>query len=161
MRGPAVSRHPILSDPLHPEALKRFAAKCRFDPGTGCVLWIGGQTSGRGHSVPYGAFWFEGRRWFAHRWAAKYIHNLEIDELQVDHCCPNILYPNTLCAEHVEPLTLLANRALQTERRRFYALVTRGLIEPPPHLVQDEDAIPFYPPPAWFKRYACQPVSQP
>lgn len=142
-----------------PAALARFVSRCRFDPGTGCVLWQGGQTSGKGHSVKYGAFWFEGRRWFAHRWAAYWIHNHEIDDLQVDHCCPNLLYPNTLCVEHVEPLTLLANRALQTERRRFYALVTRGLIEPPPHhLVQDEDTIPFYDPPEWFKRYAQTPT---
>ena len=56
--------------------LERFIAKCRFEPRTGCVRWIGGKTSGRGNTALYGSFWFEGRRWFAHRWAAAYIHGL-------------------------------------------------------------------------------------
>ena len=96
--------------------LERFMAKCRFDAGTGCVIWTGAKTSGRGHSAPYGSFWFENRRWFAHRWAAQHIHGHAIDGLQVEHYCPNRSHPNTLCVEHVHPLPSLFNRELQTLR---------------------------------------------
>ncbi len=89
-------------------AIERFIAKCVFDPTTGCVNWTGGKSRGRGHSVWYGVFWFEGKRWFAHRWAAKYIFGLDIDELQVDHECTN-----ALCQHHLQAITPVANRALQ------------------------------------------------
>lgn len=137
-------------------ALERFVSRCQFDAGTGCVLWTGGTTQGRGHSAPYGSFWFDGRRWFAHRWSAKYIHGHEIEGLQVDHHCPNRLHPHTLCVEHVQPLTLHENRLLQTERRRFYVLITKGYEEPPPFDNSSGD-IPFFEEPVWlreFKRHA-------
>lgn len=131
--------------------MERFLRYCRFDPETGCVLWTGGQTKGRGHNVPYGAFWFEGRRWFAHRWAAKHIHNLDIDDLQVDHCCPNVARPNTLCVEHLQALTPAKNRELQW--RRHYVHLQVGLITyedaygPEPEPIEQ---IPFYTEPAWL-----------
>lgn len=152
----------LLNGSFNGTALERFRRNCRHDPGTDCVLWTGGTTSGRGHSAPYGSFWFEGRRWFAHRWAAKYIHGLEIDGLQVDHCCPNIPYPNTLCVNHVQPKTLLENRALQTERGRALKVVQSteerkafihmqvGLIEPPPLFTEAFTEAPWYPVPAWL-----------
>lgn len=144
-------------------ALDRFLAKCRFEPATGCVLWTGGQTSGRGHHVPYGAFWFEGCRWFAHRWAAKFIKGMEIDGHQVDHHCsdvvPGMIKPNTLCVEHVGPLTTGQNRALQTlrafEARKTAIHLQVGLVRyedvygydtTPP----DYDPTPFYIPPPWL-----------
>lgn len=135
--------------------LARFLEKCRFEPETGCVVWIGGRTQGRGHNVPYGSFWFEGRRWFAHRWAAKHIHGLDIDNLQVDHCCPNIPLPNTLCVQHLQGVTLEHNRLLQFERRKRFIHMQVGLLsyedvygpEPPE---SDELLIPFYPTPAWL-----------
>lgn len=135
-------------------ALVRFAAKCRFDPCTGCVVWIGGQTQGRGHNVPYGSFWFEGRRWFAHRWAAKFIHGLEIDELQVDHCCPAQALPNTLCVEHVQVLTAERNRHLQTHRRRMFIHLQVGLLSYEDVYGPDEGVacdVPFYDEPAWLR----------
>jgi hypothetical protein len=139
-------------------ALARFRSFCRFEPETGCVLWTGGTTSGRGHSVLYGSFWYDTRRWFAHRWSAKFIHGLEIDGLQVDHKCPHITIPNTLCVEHVQALTLGENRELQTIRafaaRKQAIHVEVGLTkyedvygpmwEPTP------DLVPFYSPPAWL-----------
>ncbi len=36
--------------------LERFLRNCQFDATTGCVLWTGGTTTGRGHTAPYGAF---------------------------------------------------------------------------------------------------------
>lgn len=134
--------------------LERFKEKCRFEPETGCVIWTGGRTSGRGHNFPYGAFKFEGRRWFAHRWAAKFIHGLEIDGLQVDHCCPNIPRPNTLCVEHLQAKTLLENVALQHERRKFFIHLEVGLINVEevygPAIEHDLD-LPYYIEPAWLK----------
>lgn len=133
------------------EALRRFLAKCRHDPETGCVMWTGGKTQGRGHNAPYGAFWFEGRRWFAHRWAARYIHGLDIDDMQVDHCCPNRPKPHTLCVSHLQAVTAKMNRDLQT--RRNYIHLQVGLIDyedmfGPPE--EPEERIPFYPEPDWL-----------
>ncbi len=137
------------------DALERFKSKCRFEPETGCVVWVGGQTAGRGHNIPYGSFWADGRRWFAHRWAAKFIHGLEIEGLQVDHCCPNIPLPNTLCVEHVRPLAGDLNRHLQTARRRKFIHLQVGLLSyedvyGPPIEQPDELGVPFYDPPSWL-----------
>lgn len=138
------------------DTLARFLKFCRFDPETGCVLWAGGKTQGRGHHAPYGSFWAEGRRWFAHRWAAKYIHGHDIDDMQVDHCCsdhvPNLRHPNTLCVQHVQALTPKANRDLQTRRAFIHLQV--GLVSyedayGPPDEAQDR--VPFYTEPSWLK----------
>lgn len=137
--------------------LERFAAKCAFDPTTGCVMWVGGTTSGHGHNQPYGSFWDDKRRWFAHRWSAAKIHGHIIDGLQVDHCCPH--GPSTLCVEHVEPQTGVVNnllrdtrpgRAFQTlETRKYWLFVSKGL-EPYREPVRVEPNIPLYTPPAWI-----------
>lgn len=133
-------------------ALERFIEKCRFEPETGCVVWTGGKTMGRGHHVPYGSFWFEGRRWFAHRWAAKFIHGQDIDDFQTDHCCDTIPIPNTLCVQHLQSLTPRRNRELQHQRRMIHLQV--GLLhygdlygEPPD---DPPDLVPFFSPPAWL-----------
>ena len=134
--------------------LDRFRSFCRFEPETGCVVWVGGKTQGRGHHVPYGAFWFEGRRWFAHRWSALHIHGLVIDGFDVDHRCPFIPHPNTLCVEHVQALTPAKNRELQTQRAMIHLQV--GLIEYKElfgyDLNEPDDFIPFdtHEPPAWL-----------
>lgn len=142
-------------------ALERFLHYCRFDSTTGCVLWTGGTTSGRGHNAPYGAFKYEGRRWYAHRWSAKFIHGLEIDDRQVDHCCPpnragwDPLPPNTLCVQHVQALVGSENRSLQDERR-LWILTQKGLLEPPPlfaELMAPPELVPFvgvHERPAWL-----------
>lgn len=137
-------------------ALVRFRRMCRFEPETGCVVWTGGQTQGRGHNVPYPSFWFAGQRWFGHRWAAKFIHGQDIDGFQTDHCCPHIAIPNTLCVEHVQSLTPRLNRELQHERRRNFIHLQVGLLHysdlygPEPEPVPDEDRVPFFLPPAWL-----------
>lgn len=146
-------------------ALERFRAKCRFEPRTGCVIWTGGRTRGRGNTAEYGSFWYDGRRWFAHRWAAAFIHGLNIDGLTVGHCCPNTPdgHPDTLCVQHLAGETLAENtaegnrrRPLRAEQasgtRQIWLLVERGYEEPPP--AHDRatlaDEIPFYDPPAWL-----------
>jgi hypothetical protein len=132
------------------DALARFLAKCRFDPGTGCVLWIGGTTCGHGKNSKYPAFWYEGKRWFGHRWAAKFIHGLEIEGMQVDHCCDmhsHLTHPNTLCVQHLQSFPPSINRELQWIR------VQVG-IDPAPIVNVEEPytSIPFYPPPKWFPK---------
>lgn len=134
-------------------ALERFRSFCRFEPETGCVIWAGGTSAGRGHHVRYGVFWFEGRRWFAHRWAAKFIHGCDIDGFDVDHRCETIPKPNTLCVEHLAAETPARNRELQTQRAMIHLQV--GLVQYEdiygPRVPIDLDAlVPFYQPPAWL-----------
>lgn len=111
--------------------LERFAEKCRFDPRTGCVLWIGGTTAGRGNSARYGVFW-DGKRWAAHRWSAIHIHGLTLGEKQAGHTCP--CGPNTLCVQHLSGQTQLENldelntrlkaKAVQSaSERQFYLFI--------------------------------------
>lgn len=159
-RGPGGRLLPI-------DALQRFASKCEFDAATGCVIWRGGTTQGRGNTAVYGSFWYEGRRWFAHRWAAVHIHNLPVDGLQVGHTCPNCP-PNTLCVEHVAPQTLAENMAEQIARlgpvgkrvdqtaaeRQYWLFVSIGLESEPEAPARDPgDEIPFYEPPAWLRPF--------
>jgi hypothetical protein len=139
-------------------AIERFAEKCAFDPYTGCVMWVGAQTSGHGHNEPYGYFWFQGRMILAHRWSAEHIHGLAIDGLQVDHCCPH--GPSTLCVQHVKPETAEVNRYLQHARpgrafqdlatRRHWVFVQKGYLEPEPPPERFPDAEPIFVPPRWL-----------
>lgn len=149
-------------------ALKRFADKCRFEPETGCVVWAGGKTSGHGCSTHYGSFWFEGRRWFAHRWACIYIHGLDPGEDTVGHFCPSTPggHPNSLCVQHIRPQSMADNVAERNTRvaaanrlakqngtqRLFWKLVQLGYEEPPAHadgwLPTDG---PKFDPPDWFR----------
>lgn len=125
-------------------ALDRFLAKCEFDAMTGCVNWIGGKTMGHGHNVPYGSFWFEGRRWFAHRWAAKHLHGLEIERpgYQVDHECRN-----TLCVRHLQVVPATINRELQWIRAQKCC---PGYEYEPTELPAGD--IPFHVPPDWWPK---------
>jgi hypothetical protein len=119
--------------------LERFLSKCRFDPATGCVIWVGGKTRGRGKTARYGSFWYRGKRWTAHRWAAQHIHGLEIAGLDVDHKCGN-----TLCQAHLQAIPGLVNSAL------YWVRVSVGMIDHPEPDAVDPAGIPFYSPPPWF-----------
>lgn len=152
--------------PAYRPALARFAEKCRFDPVTGCVLWIGGTSAGRGNSARYGAFWYEGVRWAAHRWSAVHIKGLALGTNQAGHCCPH--GSNTLCVEHVTGQTQLENldelhgrlkaKALQSARdKQLWLFVSIG-IEPAPRVQEiSADAVPFHEPPEWFKPFVPKP----
>lgn len=130
------------------KAHKRFRAKLKFDPGTGCVLWIAGQTMGHGHSVPYGGFWFDGKKWTAHRWAAKYIHGLDLNPLhQIDHCCEPV--PNTLCVQHLQSIPAQLNRELQWIRVQNQ--FDGGENYKPSVSAKPFTSVPFYPEPDWLK----------
>ena len=153
---------PGTENPNYRPALERFAEKCRFDPTTGCVLWTGGTTAGRGNSARYGSFWFDGVRWYAHRWSAIYIKGLNLGNHQAGHCCPH--GPNTLCVEHVTGQTQLENldelnsrlkaRAQQSSTdKQFWLFVALGIERVAEPAEPDPDAIPFYEPPEWFKPF--------
>lgn len=150
--------------------LERFAEKCRFDPATGCVLWTGATTAGRGNSTRYGSFWFEGARWFAHRWSAIHIHRIALGSHQAGHCCPHGV--NSLCVEHVTAQTNDENQAEKNERLRtkaeqtnaekqFYLFVQLG-IEPAPMMAAPAvDEIPFYLPPKWLRPFLKESSDEP
>lgn len=138
--------------------LERFRKYCQFDPTTGCVLWVGGTTAARGKSALYGSFWADGRRWFAHRWAAANIHGLQIDGHTVDHCCEPYragtgepILPNTLCVQHLAAESRVDNTILAM-RRRTWVLTQKGYYEAPPLFAELEvrGAAPFHRPPAWL-----------
>lgn len=139
---------PALVVPL--PALARFAAKCDFDAATGCVIWTGGKSSGQGNKGTYGVFKYEGRRWFAHRWASHFIHGHAIDGMQVDHCCTDHGAPfnNTLCVQHLQPLTLIDNVAKRWGRRLW------GWDEwQEPERPEVEPGVPFLLPPDWLRPF--------
>lgn len=151
------------------DALARFAAKCRFDAVTGCVIWTGGTTQGRGNSAVYGSFWYEGARWFAHRWAGVHIHGLDLNGVQAGHCCP--CGPNTLCVEHITGQTqrenldelnerMAARRVEQSaDERQHWLFVSLGIREDNPQPERDpSDDIPFHEPPAWLRPYMAAPA---
>lgn len=153
---------PGIENPNYRPALERFAEKCRFDPTTGCVLWTGGTTAGRGNSARYGSFWFDGVRWYAHRWSAIYIKGFNLGNNQAGHCCPH--GPNTLCVEHVTGQTQLENLNELNSRRKakaqqsstdkqFWLFVALGIKQIAEPVEPDPDAIPFYEPPEWFKPF--------
>lgn len=127
-------------------ALDRFRSKCRFDPLTGCVVWTAATTSAQGKTAEYGYFWFEGKMWLAHRWAARYIHGLDISDptTQVDHCCFPDRPCNTLCVQHVRVLPATVNRELQWIR------VQVGLDRAPDVYQDDPDDVPYYVEPEWL-----------
>lgn len=146
------------------DALARFAAKCEFEPSTGCVLWRGGTTQGRGNTAVYGSFWDDGRRWSAHRWSGVHIHGLALDGVQAGHTCP--CGPNTLCVEHVAAQTqqenldelngrLAARRVEQSAtERQYWLFVSLGIERLPEAPARDPAAdIPFYEPPEWLRPF--------
>lgn len=149
------------------DALARFASKCEFDATTGCVLWRGGTTQGRGNTAVYGSFWYDGRRWFAHRWAGVHIHGLDLEGVQAGHCCPHCP-PRTLCVEHVEPQTQAQNMAEQIDRlgplgkrkvkqtdgeRQHWLFVGLGIREQPDEPEPTPDLPPFFEPPEWLRPF--------
>lgn len=145
-------------------ALDRFAEKCKFDPITGCVLWIGGTTTGQGNTTRYGAFWDDGRRVPAHRWAAVNIHGIDLGSDDAGHTCPH--GPNSLCVQHLAGQTKAENNAERNTRvakanqsastRQFYLFKQLGIGEPEPEKPStsaDFMSVPFYEPPEWFRPY--------
>jgi len=151
------------------DALARFAAKCKFDPTTGCLIWTGATSAGRGNTARYGSFKFKGRRWAAQRWAGVYIHNLDLEGRQAGHCCPH--GPNTLCVEHIAGQTQRENLEEQMARgsgvcahqsnedRLHWLLVQLGYEQPEERAKPAADLPPVYDPPEWFRPFMEEPAN--
>lgn len=134
----------MTSSATPPDALRRFARKCRHDASTGCVNWIGGTTTGRGGTARYGAFHFEGKRWAAHRWAAKYIHGLEVEGCQISPTCDN-----PLCQQHLVSAPITDENGF----KHNWVLISVGARTLPELQEPDAEALPFYLTPAWLKPF--------
>lgn len=124
-------------------ALRRFADKCSFDAITGCVIWTGGTTDTRGGTERAGAFKFEGKRWAAHRWAAKYIHGLDIDGKKVHQTCGN-----SLCQQHLTATGI----GSETDERYYWVLVAVGSVQLEER-EEEQDGVPFYIMPDWLAQF--------
>jgi hypothetical protein len=111
---------------------------------TGCVVWTGATSHARAGEKRHGAFWYEGKRWPAHRWAAQFIHGLGVTpEKEVRHTCRD-----TLCVQHV------ACEAPTGNTRQHWLLVSLGYGEDPDPDEPEPD-IPFdvHEPPDWLRPY--------
>lgn len=148
-------------------AIERFLSKCEFDPITGCVVWKGGTSAGRGNTARYGVFWDQGRRHFAHRWSAANLLGLNIEGMTVGHCCPHTGgKPNTLCVLHLKPETLSENVAERNRRvaqsnlvRQSWLLVQRGYEAAPETYTPEPEGVPFFSPPDWWPKH--EPADRP
>ncbi len=143
-------------------ALARFVSKCEYNEMTGCVLWTAAPHHYRDGEPWYGGFHFEGSKWLAHRWAALFIHGLNLSGgLTVGHCCPG--WPNNKCVHHLEPQTyqeqnaemnyrkLRKQRGLLTNiEKRYWLGVVKGFEEPLEPL-ENGMAVPYPDPPEWFR----------
>lgn len=144
--SPSLSGMTLISDvPL--DSLRRFFEKLEVDPchgfnGSACVLWTGGKSCGQGKTIKYGVLKYQRQRWYAHRWAARFIHGHDLDMMQVDHLCNR-----PLCVSHVQAVPPTINRELQWIR------VQVG-IEDNPCEQFEEDAfpVPFYAEPDWYRQ---------
>jgi hypothetical protein len=110
-------------------------------------------SNGQGSSCVYGRFWDDGRSQYAHRWAAKNIHGLDIDQpgTQVDHCCQDAEgrpRPNSLCVQHVQVVPSLVNLRLVWSRRGNDLEEEEAITDPPA-----PEGVPFFYPPNWLRPY--------
>lgn len=126
-------------------AIERFKAKCEFQPGSGCVIWTGATSKSEAGTVASPAFWYEGKRWPARRWAAINIHGLEVSEsANVRQTCGE-----PLCVQHVQ----VVNGIARNYERQGYLLESLGygdLEPPPPPPRPNHDGHPFHIEPEWL-----------
>jgi hypothetical protein len=80
-------------------AVQRFKHNCRYDPETGCVLWMGPVA---GKDRLYGVFWDGGRRVYAHRWIYEKVVGPIPEGYELDHICG---HKNCVRPSHLEPVT--------------------------------------------------------
>ena len=87
-----------------------FRDKVFIDALTGCWLWKASTKAGG-----YGQFWFEGKRWAAHRFAYTKLVSSISEGMHLDHYRINPGPRNAPCSrncvnpEHLEPVTLAEN----------------------------------------------------
>jgi hypothetical protein len=120
---------------------ERFLMKCRHDPVTGCVNWIGATSKGRGKRRPYGRIKIKGKSVYSHRWAAVNLLGIALSpDEHIDHMCGN-----TLCQLHLQASLPLMNVRL------YWLRVQVGLEPEPDDAFPDQFGMPFYSPPIWLE----------
>jgi len=91
--------------------IARFLNMCVEDPTTGCLIWAGAQSRGRGNTAWYGSFTPTGCHSVrAHKFYAVSVLGLrpKTDLHHLDHTCTN-----SLCVRHVECVPVSVNLALR------------------------------------------------
>lgn len=92
------------------KALDRFVSK--LDTSGDCWIWTG-TTNGHG----YGQFYYQKKKYTAHRWALHFLVEPVAEGLHIDHLCRNRLCANP---DHLEAVTQAENNrragAVQKER---------------------------------------------
>lgn len=128
-----------------PNARERFVDKCEFKAGSGCVIWRGATSKSDAGKQDSPAFWYDGKRWPARRWAAIHIHGLPVtDGDNVVQTCGE-----PLCVEHVEVKRCDARNL----ERQNYLLEQLGYLEEdptPPRPRPDHRDVPVHQPPSWL-----------
>jgi hypothetical protein len=116
---------------------------------------------GKRDSCIYGRFkGQDGVNWLAHRWAAKFIHGLDlIDGNHIDHCCEvdGKPRPNTLCVQHVQSISSVVNLRLRWSR--YWDYWCDGDPDGPESELEEnrvrEDGpppVPFFHEPNWLRK---------
>lgn len=126
-------------------AVERFLAKCEFMAGSGCVIWRGATSKSNAGKADSPAFWFEGKRWPARRWAAIHIHGLEVSEAHnVQQTCGE-----PLCVQHLDVVVSMPRNI----ERQNYLLEQLGYgeeQEQPEKPRPEHGGVPFHSPPRWL-----------
>lgn len=130
------------SDQRHfDKALPRFKAKCEFKPHSGCVLWKGGTAASRNGTERTGVFWYRGKKVHARRWAAEYIHEIDVLGKEVNVTCDE-----PLCVQH-----LTANATGLANAAQFYVFLDLELVEPlKPRTRPEHEGPPLHEEPSWL-----------
>ncbi len=99
--------------------IDRFMDKIMPEPMSGCWLWIGARVGKN-----YGAFSFNGRHGYAHRFSYITFVGAIPDGYEIDHLCKNTCCSNPKHLEAVTHSVNLARSTILEGAKRYYASIT-------------------------------------